>query len=157
MTFSTKPLSFTIIILLLMGSCKQQVVYQSSNTDINAYNYALSADFDNSKKEFEKSIGTNPKSAKSYYGLGYSYFYSGDIDRAITYLNKAVEIDPDFTMAYYAKGEMESLNGDSEEAIVDFTEAIDLKSDFSYAYYHRSAAFANIGNHKKLLMIWIIL
>ncbi|KQS94007.1 tetratricopeptide repeat protein [Chryseobacterium sp. Leaf394] len=131
----TKTYKILIIIFSII-SCTQKTQQPCDDSFIRANNYVLASDFENAKKEFEKSIKADSKNANAFYGLGYTYSVEGKYEKAIENYTKAIEIDAKFKLALFGRGSIYYVVGDYDNSEKDFREVTELMPNFSMGYLY---------------------
>ncbi|WP_312077041.1 tetratricopeptide repeat protein [Chryseobacterium sp.] len=125
-----------LTIFILVASCSQKTQQPCDDSFIRGNNYVLASDFENAKKEFEKSIKADSKNANAFYGLGYTYSVEGIYEKAIENYTKAIELDSKFKLAVIGRGSIYYIVGDYENSEKDFIEVTELMPNFSMGYLY---------------------
>jgi len=77
-------------------------------------------------KDFDKSLGLDPRFASGYYGRVVIMCDKEELDRAINEFNRAIELDPRFALAYANRGLALLRQRKDAEAEQDFERAVTL-------------------------------
>jgi len=102
-------------------------------------------------KEFDKTIELEPGYAGAYYNRGCIY-KKGDEQRAIRDFSKAIELKSDYAEAYNNRGSLYADVGDYQQAIRDFSKAIEMRPEYAMAFINRGITYAKLDK-KSLLSI----
>ncbi|HVO66138.1 MAG TPA: tetratricopeptide repeat protein, partial [Syntrophales bacterium] len=81
-------------------------------------------------KEFDKTIELEPGYAGAYYNRGCIY-RECDKQRAIRDFTKAIELKSDCAEAYNNRGSLYADVGDYQQAIRDFSKAIEMRPEYA--------------------------
>ena len=95
----------------------------------------------NSIKDYNKSIGLNPKNYQAFYNIGLTKYYLANdkkedkeeyiklMNEAIKDYDKAIELNPNYSVAYDNRGLAKLQLGKIKESIKDFIKAYNLDND----------------------------
>jgi len=147
------------------------VAYSQSSAKesaVKGMNYAVLGKFTKAKKEFNKSLKTDPSYSPAKLSLkiiedvkkngirresalhlfkGSIHNYKGQRNLAVEEFTKAIEIDPKYAVSYYSRGTIYNKIGEYDKAISNFTKVIKLSPKYDGAYSNRAISY-----HKKGLV-----
>ncbi|MBI4384111.1 MAG: tetratricopeptide repeat protein [Nitrospinae bacterium] len=95
--------------------------------------------FEETVKEYEKTVQMNPRFPEALSNLGGHYFMSGKMAEAAAAFKKAVQLYPNFLQALSNLGAALNKLGKQDEAIPYLEKALSLDPEFGMAHY-------NMGN-----------
>ncbi|MFZ3207366.1 MAG: tetratricopeptide repeat protein [Geobacteraceae bacterium] len=98
-------------------------------------------------KEFDKSIGENPKDANAYNNRGTANLNLTNYQQAINDFTNAITINPNFAEAYHGRGVANDKLGNKQQAIKDFDKTIEVDPKHRNAFFHRGQVYFTLGNY----------
>lgn len=107
------------------------------------------------ESRYLESLKVNPKSVRSYLGLGMIYGRKGDLKKALSMFNHAIEIDPSNAKAYSDRGVTRGAMNEITESIRDFDRAIELNPRYADAYRNRGIAKEALKDLKGACSDWL--
>jgi outer membrane protein OmpA-like peptidoglycan-associated protein/Flp pilus assembly protein TadD len=114
-------------------------------------------DYDNSLKEFEAGLATDPqdtvepKNYRVYYLRSHPYLAKNDFVNSIGDLNKALVIYPKYTDAFFMRAKIYKKTSQFQSAISDFTKTIQLDPKNAEAVYGRGQSYLELGNFQEAI------
>ena len=108
------------------------------------------------ESRYLESLKVDPRSVRSYLGLGMLYGRKGDFKRALLMFNHAVEIDPLNPKAYSDRGVTRGALNQFKDSIRDFDRAIELSPRYADAYRNRGIARESLKDLSAACSDWSI-
>ncbi len=137
--------------LLLLSPATLVLADSASDFYQRGLDNALSGNYQEAIKAYNKAIELDPKHAAAYGSRGAAYASIGNYQQAIKDSDSAIELEPRFAPAYYNLGVAYGMLGNHREAIKNFSRAIELNPNHALAYYNRAAAYDELDNHDQAI------
>ncbi|MGZ3941817.1 MAG: tetratricopeptide repeat protein, partial [Bacteroidia bacterium] len=114
-------------------------------------------DYENSIKEFDAGLATDPKDTvepKNYvvfYQQSQAYYAKSDFVNSIGNLNKSLVINPKYVDAFFLRGKINKATSQFQGAISDFTKTFQLDPKNAEAVYLRGQCYLELGNYTEAI------
>jgi tetratricopeptide (TPR) repeat protein len=103
-----------------------------------------SGKIDESIKNLEKILTSNPKSSTAFFHLGQAHIRKKDFNNALRCFNRAIELKPDYSEAINARGLIYASQNEIQLALKDIKSALQL-NPISHKYYESLIQINNIN------------
>ena len=107
--------------------------------------------YEESLKEFNKILESNPKDAETWGNKGFAFYMLGRYEEALSALNRSLEIEPKNADFWSFKGSALYKLARPEEALKAFDKALQKNPNIFEAWYNKGAILFELGRYKQAL------
>jgi tetratricopeptide (TPR) repeat protein len=122
--------------------------------------HSLLRNYQDAKKDLDKTIELNPTSGIAYYDRAVIYVYLSNYEQALRDFDKNIDLTPKLAggthaFTYYLRGYTNYKLKDYPQAIKDFTKALELNGKLALAYNYRGVVYGLTDNPELAVKDWL--